>query len=393
MSNGCAICGYPLKNLFSLDSQSSLTSIGVSLPITTEVYLCEGCGMTTSKGIEDLTGYYADQYKVHLGHPEEDKLYEVRNGEPIFRTQRQIEILDELGISLDGRVVLDYGCGKSNMGRALVNKFPTLDLYLFDVSDDYRHFWDFVGNQDEKTATFSAPINWLKKFDIIASWFSLEHILDINACFQAWSNLLTDSGLVIGMVPDMGFNPADFVCVDHVNHFSIESLSLLARKHDFMLEAANSEIYPGALFFVLQKSAGNTLDTLLTQKEKKRVQQWCSQVQELSDFWTLFHSRVKSVSNIVSDSFYIYGAGFYGKFILNCIQDKSRVRGFIDKNPFLVGREIDGIPVVAPTDVTLADVLVGLNPRAARAILSEAGDLDDVNLFFLDDQTPVKVSA
>jgi FlaA1/EpsC-like NDP-sugar epimerase len=71
--------------------------------------------------------------------------------------------------------------------------------------------------------------------------------------------------------------------------------------------------------------------------------------------------------------FAIYGAGFYGSYILSSLRDPSRVVAVIDQNPYLQGREHFGVPVMAPADLPaeVADVLVGLNPRTSRAAMTD----------------------
>jgi FlaA1/EpsC-like NDP-sugar epimerase len=83
----------------------------------------------------------------------------------------------------------------------------------------------------------------------------------------------------------------------------------------------------------------------------------------------------------------IYGAGFYGNFVASALKEPDRIECFIDQNTHLQGREILGKPIVAPAtlDPAINTVFVGLNPRDARAIVSDisAWRQFHLNYFFL----------
>lgn len=118
--------------------------------------------------------------------------------------------------------VLDFGCGKSLFGRRASQEGDRFDVHLFDVSDNYENYWGFV--RSEKRAQFSLPPSWAQKFDVVTSLFSLEHVerpLEVLADIR---RLLRPDGVVYVVLPNpYGDNISDYLVVDHVQHFSINS--------------------------------------------------------------------------------------------------------------------------------------------------------------------------
>ena len=84
----------------------------------------------------------------------------------------------------------------------------------------------------------------------------------------------------------------------------------------------------------------------------------------------------------------VYGAGIYGNFIFAGLQNKDRVKYFIDQNVSLIGTKVHGIPVVHPKYLPsdIQNVIVGLNPKIARAAISsiKSNNFKMSRFYFLD---------
>lgn len=81
----------------------------------------------------------------------------------------------------------------------------------------------------------------------------------------------------------------------------------------------------------------------------------------------------------------IYGAGFYGAFIVSCLKEPDRVVCHLDQNIYLHGREINGRPILVPAQLPphVHHVWVGLNPAHARQIIGEVDALKARSMSFL----------
>ena len=173
----CNVCGCYLNNiLYESSSGRSLTSLSETHPGVTTVRACSHCGHLQSDQIEDVEAYYDQDYTILVESEEEDQIYEVRDGEPIYRTAHQVATFKAKVPLPAGAMLLDYGCAKSSTFKALVSEGADIVAHLFDVSERYIPFWEkFVAS--ENWATYATHDDWNSKFDVVTSFFSLEHIV------------------------------------------------------------------------------------------------------------------------------------------------------------------------------------------------------------------------
>ncbi len=95
------------------------------------------------------------------------------------------------------KTIYDFGGGDGDLGYALKRNFPHLELYCTEndsycekILDDrgYKNFKDF------------SKID--KKFDLIITTHSLEHLSSINSVFEKFKELLNPNGLIFFEVPN-----------------------------------------------------------------------------------------------------------------------------------------------------------------------------------------------
>lgn len=368
----CPVCDKPLGDpLYRSTHGSSLDSLGRVLPFETRVHHCPTCNHVATEPIPDLERYYADNYRISLGSDEEDQLYEIVGDKKIFRTDHQAKLLTELVDWHPGMKVLDYGCAKASTFRKALTDLPAIELSLFDVSHDYRMFWDSFVPQ-ERQAVDVLPIEWESRFDLVTSFFSLEHIANPRHALQEIASLLTNDGHLYLVVPDMFANPGDFVVLDHVNHFTRASLARLITDAGLSISWVRSDVHRGAL--VALASSGNKIqDPVLDSGEDHDVH-------VLSNWWNRIVGRILARERESNSLSGIYGAGFYGSFIFACLENPGRVQCFLDNNPFLHNRLHLGLPVLRPMACPPAvkDLWIGLNPLHARRIMDDV-DLGDAS--------------
>ena len=115
----CNVCKNPIPNTI-YESDSSLTSLClVYEKEKTKIRYCECCTHLQTDTIGSLETYYDQEYEILTNSEEEDQIYEVKEGKPIFRTDHQINVLlEKIEFNKESRV-LDYGCAKSSMMKVL----------------------------------------------------------------------------------------------------------------------------------------------------------------------------------------------------------------------------------------------------------------------------------
>lgn len=195
-------------------------------PERVAVAFCGACGHLQTEALADLGEYYDRNYKILIGSEDEDQLYAVVDGRKVFRTEHQVNTLLAKVPLPTGARVLDYGCAKSSSLRRLTELRPDLEPHVFDVSDMYLPYWNrFV--RPENCALYTLKPEWANHFDLITSFFALEHVADPQVLARTVAGLLKPGGHFYCIVPNVYANTADFVVADHVNHFSAASLRRL----------------------------------------------------------------------------------------------------------------------------------------------------------------------
>jgi SAM-dependent methyltransferase len=368
----CNLCGTPLSDkIYDSGDALSLTSLCTVHDGRTEVYVCGCCAHVQSAAMADIDAYYDDSYDILVDSEEEDQIYEVVAGRKVYRTEHQVKVLrDKLALTTGTRI-LDYGCAKSATLRTLASQIPGLEVHLFDVSDRYRPFWDkFIPR--ERGATFELPADWQDRFDVVTSFFSLEHMAQPQDALRKIATLLKTGGTFYGIVPNVLSNTADLIVVDHVNHFTPPSLAWLLRANGFEVQDISASVHRGALVFVARKLAQAAGAQPAAQDE---VQAIVDRARHIADFWQQAGARVQAFEQTLGADapVALYGAGFYGAFIASWLRQPQRIRYVIDQNAFLQGRHLHGAPVIAPADLPsdISTLLVGLNPAHARQIVGD----------------------
>jgi SAM-dependent methyltransferase len=361
----------------------SLTSLCEIIEGATRVYFDDASGHLQTAPLLNAANYYDTDYKILLNSAEEDQLYEVRDGQPFYRTAHQLEVLQQKVSLPHGARVLDYGCAKGAMMKLLCNARPDVKPHLFDVSEMYRPFWQEL-SLPENQATYEVPLAWENRFDLVMSFFVFEHI---EAPIDAWrqiGNLLKPGGMFYGVVPNTLTNTADFIVVDHPNHFSELSLRYALTRAGFFVEKIDAAAHRGALLVVARR-VENSVPFVPVAGEVAALRE---QYEAIATTWRGLSERVQHFESENKGRAAIYGSGFYGTFLSTCLQNWENVACFLDQNPFQQGKVLRERPVLAPESLP-ADVrfiYVGLNPAIARETMMKSvlAQRHDLQYFFLD---------
>ncbi len=381
----CNICNHALtEKVYESTDLKSLTSLCTVYEGETRVYFCHYCGHLQSVEINNIDDYYDHDYDILVESEEEDQMYEVIDGQVVYRTDHQVKMLQHKVALAPNATILDYGCAKSSTMRTLMEEKPALQVHLFDVSDRYTTFWqNFLPEQ--RWATYRIPPTWDGMFDVVTSFFSLEHMAYPQDALRQIVRVLKRDGIFYGIVPFVFTNTADMIVVDHVNHFTDVSLRYLLENSGFEVLEIDALAHRGALVFTAKK---------ITAPAKQEIAPTASLIArelattlEITQFWQGIRAKIKAFeqSNQTAERIAIYGAGFYGAFITSCLQHPERVACVIDQNSFLTGRTVNGVEVIQPATLPqdIQVVLVGLNPIYARKYIEEIREFQSRKLTYL----------
>lgn len=379
----CNICNNKNTRLLYSNSQNSLSTKFLESKDSLNIYLCKNCFHIFSDFPLDAYRYYDEEYNIDLNSEEEDQLYKVEKGKNIYRSDHQYKIFKDYFLISADTIILDYGCAKSSTMRKL-SKDISIYPYLFDVSSCYKDFW-LTFTKKENCAIHTIPDNWYDKFDIVTSFFSLEHVHQANDFVKQVHNVLKLNASFFLIVPDTLVNIADFIVNDHVNHFTKESITFLLEKNGFKVDFINTKDYYGALIVKATKVNQNLVSKTIhetTYNDKS--------IMKVATYWNNYNETLKkTIATIGNESFAIYGSGFYGSLIY---QSTSSIHEnfvfFIDKNPFRQKETLFEYKIVAPEDVKekVKHIIVGLNPSISRDAISQVqNSFDGIYIHFIDE--------
>lgn len=380
----CNICHTSLDQaVYQSTSDKALTSLCEITQGKTQVWSCHHCGHIMTRQLLNAKQYYSEDYKILLNHDDEDQIYELIGDKIVYRTQHQLStLLKKITLKPHARV-LDYGCAKATMPKLLLTHQPDLHMYLFDVSEMYKAHWARFLSPD-KWAIHLTPSDWQGRFDLVTSYFALEHIDDPVSSIKAVANLLTEGGTFYGIVPDTVGNVADFIVIDHVNHFTQASLQFALAQAGLGEIEIDNQSHRGALVFVARKLKSQA-------GVKFAASDALQQAQKLAQYWSRLGQHLhKEQTNWIGQPSAIYGSGFYGAYIVTTFSDTQQLRCFLDASPYQQGKTVLGLPVLEPQHLP-ADVkilYIGLNPVIARKTVAKMQWLlkRNIHIVFLDEE-------
>lgn len=382
MTETCNVCGTPFgPPIFESSEAKSLTTMNTLINGKTTVYFCDTCQHGQTNELPDLVAFYATEYEINLHSEDDDQLYDVIDGQEVYRSQHQANMLMSKIDLTKHRKVMDYGCAKAPSLRAVCKAIPGIEPYLFDVTDKYIPFWAKFPTKAQ-WATHEPDPDWRGQMDVVLSFYALEHIPHLAEILSDVKSLLKEGGYFYFIVPDMYQNAADFVVADHVNHFSCNSLWRLMADNGFTEIEIDDKAHASA-YIVSARLAG--VDAAAPKQPDFEDRKNDAQV--LAAFWSEIKTNITNFENSVAPNvpLVIYGAGIYGNFILSCLKEPERVTHFLDQNAFLHGTQIGDAEVIHPDNLSYdrAAILVGLNPRNARRIIGDIPGLSGEGREFL----------
>ena len=373
----CGVCNSNLIEILKLNSGQCVTSLGAVLKTNALVYSCSKCGHCQTKINISLDKYYNSSYKSLSNSSEEDDLYEIKNNVPIYRNEHMARIfLSKIFYFINDNVninLLDYGCGKSLFCKNILQYSDRLNIHLYDVSNDYKKYWtDFFPLAP--SATFYTPNGWNSKFDVVSSAFSLEHVENPKEILFHIRSLLKDDGVLYLVIPNMySENISDILVVDHIHHYSTESISHLLTECGFHLRQEDKLSHRQASVYIAQKYKKNDL-------EKKylinfdRLKCTLDRQTKIADYYSKYIISLRNfmISCDGSCSVFIVGAGVMGSLVFSVISEMSLVVGFIDSNIFKQTKGWMSKPVYPPHHIPESSIN---NPIYIMALNSHLIDL------------------
>jgi SAM-dependent methyltransferase len=392
MLSSCRACARPDPDLLHVSPlEATLTSESKLRRGRLKIFLCPGCAhvMSDDGGLADVGEYYRREYDSLLESVEADDLYDLdANGDPVYRSQVQLDNLGRLSnLPTKGRL-LDFGCGKGAFLARFQREYPGWELSGCDVSERYRAFVEpFTGPGRFRVTPLEAAETPPGPFDLVTLFFVAEHLTEPAETLGRLASRLAPTGLLYLTVPNVVVNTIDAFLADHLSHFSTPSLAVLLQRCGLRPVVVSEHHQLGQITLMATPEPGfagrppaglgGDLAAAYAAVIRAGITRWVECNTRLDEFLRQRPARRGTLA--------VYGAGVFGSYLaLSAGAERDAIACFLDQNPFKIGQTHLGRPIVHPRQMPpeVTDVLVGLNPGRARTILAQAGLLERAGLRF-----------
>lgn len=224
-------------NCGNLDNSSLYRSVKINA--------CEKCGHVYNRlSLDEITGlikYYNEEYApINIGSTDKTGDSPGSNNQNTLGRYDQLYDLISKHINSNSKV-LDIGCAMGGFLDYLHAK-SIKNLSGIDPTKEYVNYAKCKGHYDIKLGSAeSIPFN-NNSFDLLVMDQVLEHIVEPRKAFQEAKRVLVDGGLFYIGIPDASrydktyfFDFFWFLMREHIQHFDIEHMKLLAEQEGFEL--------------------------------------------------------------------------------------------------------------------------------------------------------------
>jgi len=191
-------------------------------------------------------------------------------------------------------------------------------------------------------------IKFKKKFDIIVSFHTLEHIYDVNFFIKKISEIIKPNGVFFVEVPNglkMGFTTIeDYYPFEHMSYFNSENLKILLTKHNFgnflFDKSDNTNLRVLAYFkdkpkknFIIKKTIRKKVNIFVRNYNKYQKKNNLLKkiiINKLNNFIKKYKNQKKIVA--------IYGAGVHTHYLFSLSNAISYAKYIFDGNIDKKGR-------------------------------------------------------
>lgn len=364
----CYVCGSSdIKTLYKSDEDVNVTSSCQIVKHEINIYFCGKCTHVQASPIKNIESFYKDLYVINQKTEPEDQLLSVKDGERIFKSDYEADIFLKKNQNCKAARILDYGAAKGLTLSKICNKINA-SPFVFDVTDAYQHYWSKFFPKGHFSA-FEIPEGWYNSFDVVTSFFVLEHVIDAPDLVSDIFKLLKEDGLFYFQIPNFQDNLIDLMVSDHVHHYTQESIFVLLEKSGFEVVEIDTSTQPGTFIVKAIKKQSLRLESSFPTSEKAhRVKSFAEM-----GVATIKNAIVKAKNSIKSEKkqFGIMGAGFYGTYLYQQLE-KNSVGFFVDNNPYI--NENCALPCYTPDKIPekhkAHSLILAVNPLNKDKVLS-----------------------
>ncbi len=353
----CPVCDG--QNRSSLHRQAFALDNDCRLPPSYEVVVCLKCGFVfadTSASQTDYDRFYSQQSKYDDIQASSGGGLSVLDRE---RMEGTAELVDRRLGGTQGASILESGCATGVFLDAAGRRG-----YIFFFVLETSEIFTLIAAKRTRATTYPGSLHTLpslnRQFDCVVLSHVLEHVLDVRSALAALPGLLGERGTIYVEVPDAMryadhlYAPFQDFNLEHINHFSLASLSNAMGRAGFRLVASGTRVlrpsstttFPAVYGFFEWSGAAQepTPDVDLAPAIKRYVALSASSTQAINAF---LETAIAPAEKVI-----IWGAWqLTRKLLVDTMLSQRAVSLIVDSNPVYQGQSIAGIPVVAPAAI------------------------------------------
>lgn len=346
----CPVCdGCESRTLFR---QSFEQLSGARLLDGYDVVVCAQCGAGFAGDIPDQAAF--DEYYHELSKYD----YNDRAGDERPRTnQRFLDTAQTFAPAiprLDAQI-LEIGCASGELLDVLVRRGFTEVAGVDPSPGCCRAARELYGVEGYVGTVFDMP-RFERPPEFVILVGVVEHIRDVAGAVEELHRLLADGGRIYLEVPDASrFTasadaPFQEFSVEHVNFFSVQSLTNLMSAHGFRAVETGrasrplNDIAVPVAYGIYEKTSGRALIVKDTETETRLRAYIAGGSEEDARVRKQIEGAIAPGERII-----VWGVGTHTQRLLaNGGLDPDKVAVFVDSNPKYQQQRLHGIPVVAP---------------------------------------------
>jgi len=311
--------------------------------------------------LAEIERIYQSYAIYHQAGGKEQPIFLENGATPQPRSRSLIKYLESKA-RFDSRAdVLDFGCGTGSALRTYSEFNPGWTLYGAELSAKSIALLKAIPGFTEMFTCLPKDIPIC--FDLITLIHALEHVLDPVGILDQLSTRLKSDGILFAQVPDGGKTPYDLVIVDHLVHFTLETLRLASDRAGIEIIEVTDNVLPKELSLIGRYS-GRVAPGIRFPDSKPAIERVGRQIDWLC-------AQIASAIEICDSSprLGIFGTSISATWLAGALGD--RFCFFVDEDPGRVGGQHMGRGVVSPDQISdNADVFVPLIPDAAASVVA-----------------------
>lgn len=338
-----------------------------------DVSSCEYCGhifKIITADLRNKTKLLYDNYRLNhqSKHNAEQKILG-HDGCFKSRTDHLLRALESQGIYIDKNSnILDYGCGD---GITLENL----------QSKNYRNLSGYDPNFKKSNGSLNdrgfditnSFENFKTTFDFILSIHCLEHVDKTSQFFKDLHKVLKEDGTVIVQVPNIHYNPVDFLIYDHFHHFSIKSLSCLSEKQGFKVLYCGNLVNRKEITIILKKPS--TFFSLNLKNEidasKTSIEKTLPEIKSILRENEEKFARIRRFLEKERLKAFIFGSSITAAIATGYLG--GLIEGYIDEDQNREGQTFHEKPIISPNSKIDIPVILPIPEELRRRIIYSYG--------------------